>query len=305
MWKCFRPSYTSTITADNTGIHVIQFTTQDIAFTQNWWIGWRILEQCQRISIRLNSFTLFQCFWHDNHFTSFTTLSLVVLLLNCISLVFVNVCSVIWNGFSDGKTLPEWTWSVSLKKKHQEKKIDANLVRMLQKYRAKRNNWVLTMCLTREENATPSYKSVNRFSFEFKYKKSLLSLTQQMQPTGWAWWRHHMLEINESIWKCDNNFIILWSQTNFKLHESHLIVKQWLNVSLRSYPSFTRSSLCQRNDTQLHGLFSKENIIDIQMKILNRKLYFIAWFLPRNGAFPALKRYKLNDMENRPVLAYI
>lgn len=71
----------------------------------------------QRISIRLNSFAQRRCFWHDNHFTSSKTLLLVVLLLNCISLLFVNVCSVIWNGFSDGKTFPEWTWSFSLKKK--------------------------------------------------------------------------------------------------------------------------------------------------------------------------------------------
>lgn len=91
---------------------------------QNWWIGWRILEQCQRISIRLNSLARCQCFWHDNHSTSCTTLLSVVLLLNCISLVFVNVCSVIWNGFSDGKTFPEWTWSFPLKNP-SGKKIDA------------------------------------------------------------------------------------------------------------------------------------------------------------------------------------
>lgn len=57
---------------------------------------------------------------------------------------------------------------------------------------------------------------------------------------------------NASISKCDNNFIILWPQTHFKLHESYLIVKQSLNGTLHSYLSSTRSSLSQWM-TQFHG----------------------------------------------------
>lgn len=55
------------------------------------------------------------------------------------------------------------------------------------------------------------------------------------------------------------------------------------------------------NETALNYTvnFRKENRIVIQMKMLNRNLCFIAWFLPRNGAFAALKRCKLTDMENR------